>query len=96
MRIVVSFGRRPLFPQSFGILMPIERLLDPWGYGHLIWQHNGMIAGFRSIIRKLQADLNDEFFEFPSGSTDSEYAFAVFLQILSTVRSILRLPGKIA
>lgn len=85
-----------VFTSNFGMLTPIERRIDPWGYGHLIWQHNGMIAGFRSIIRKLQADLNDEFFEFPSGSTDSEYAFAVFLQILSTVRSFFRLPQKIA
>lgn len=47
--------------------------------------HNGCIADFRSIIRKLQADLSDEYFNFPQGNTDSEWAFACFLQRLSKV-----------
>lgn len=50
-----------------------------------MWMHNGCIADFRLIIRKLQADLSDEFYHFPQGNTDSEWAFACFLERLSKV-----------
>ena len=43
-----------------------------------------MLSSFRSIIRKLQSGLSDEFFSFPQGNTDSEWAFALFLQQLSS------------
>ena len=42
-----------------------------------------MLSSFRQIIRKLQSHLSDEFFSFPQGNTDSEWAFALFLQLLS-------------
>ncbi|KAG0151459.1 hypothetical protein CROQUDRAFT_667997 [Cronartium quercuum f. sp. fusiforme G11] len=60
-----------------------EENCHPWIYGSLLWMHNGHIAGFNKIKRSLQADLSDEFFNFPQGSTDSEWAFAIFLNELS-------------
>ncbi|KAK4705361.1 1-phosphatidylinositol-4-phosphate 5-kinase, partial [Phenoliferia sp. Uapishka_3] len=60
-----------------------EENCHPWRYHSICFQHNGMIADFRKIIRKLQADLSDEFYNFPQGNTDSEWAFACFLERLS-------------
>ncbi|GAB1518793.1 RNA polymerase II subunit A C-terminal domain phosphatase [Rhizoctonia solani] len=46
------------------------------------WMHNGSIADFHLIKRKLQASLSDELFAVPQGNTDSEWAFALFLSFL--------------
>ncbi|KNZ53873.1 hypothetical protein VP01_3112g2 [Puccinia sorghi] len=54
-------------------------------YGSLLWMHNGHIAGFKTFKRELQSLLSDEFFHFPQGNTDSEWAFALFLNELSKV-----------
>ncbi|KAH9456653.1 hypothetical protein MJO28_006727 [Puccinia striiformis f. sp. tritici] len=62
-----------------------EENCHPWIYGSLLWMHNGNISGFNKIKRLLQAELSDEFFHFPQGSTDSEWAFALFLNELSKV-----------
>ncbi|CAH7682321.1 nucleophile aminohydrolase [Phakopsora pachyrhizi] len=62
-----------------------EENCHPWIYGSLLWMHNGQIAGFDLIKRKLQAGLSDEFFNYPQGCTDSEWAFALFLNELSKV-----------
>ncbi|KAJ9128097.1 hypothetical protein QFC24_000388 [Naganishia onofrii] len=43
------------------------------------WMHNGSIADFQLIKRKLQSCLSEELFLHPSGYTDSEWAFALFL-----------------
>ncbi|KAH9819174.1 nucleophile aminohydrolase [Melampsora americana] len=60
-----------------------EENCHPWIYGSLLWMHNGHIAGFNKIKRQLQSELSDEFFNYPQGSTDSEWAFAIFLNELS-------------
>lgn len=57
----------------------------PWSYGNLIWMHNGCIADFHKIKRRLQNDLSDEMFSVPQGNTDSEWSFACFLDQLSRV-----------
>lgn len=44
--------------------------------------HNGEINEFPKIKRALQATLSDELFLYPSGYTDSEWAFMVFLSML--------------
>lgn len=62
-----------------------EENCHPWIYGSLLWMHNGHIAGFKNFKRKLQFGLSDEFFHFPQGNTDSEWAFALFLNELSQV-----------
>jgi predicted glutamine amidotransferase len=46
--------------------------------------HNGGIADFHLIKRKLQASLPDELFSVPQGNTDSEWAFALFLSFVGS------------
>ncbi|BGP01016.1 glutamine amidotransferase subunit [Rhodotorula toruloides] len=60
-----------------------EENTHPWTYGNLVWMHNGCISDFAKIKRRLQNDLSDEYFQVPQGNTDSEWAFAAFLQQLS-------------
>ncbi|PLW24243.1 hypothetical protein PCASD_10495 [Puccinia coronata f. sp. avenae] len=62
-----------------------EENCHPWMYGSLLWMHNGHIPAFSKIKRHLQNELSEEFFQFPQGSTDSEWAFALFLNELSKV-----------
>jgi hypothetical protein len=45
----------------------------------------GGVAEFNKLKRKLQAELSEELYLFPEGNTDSEWAFALFLQMLSKV-----------
>jgi predicted glutamine amidotransferase len=59
-----------------------ELNVHPFSYRGLMWMHNGMIAGFTDIKRKLRAGLNDECYNMIQGTTDSEHAFAVFLNEL--------------
>ncbi|GAA5858769.1 hypothetical protein JCM1840_006549 [Sporobolomyces johnsonii] len=60
-----------------------EENTHPWTYGNLIWMHNGCISDFQQIKRRLQNDLSDEMFAVPQGNTDSEWAFACFLDQLA-------------
>ncbi|KAK4052658.1 glutamine amidotransferase subunit [Microbotryomycetes sp. JL201] len=60
-----------------------EENTHPWSFGNLVWMHNGCISGFRQILRTLQAGLRDQFFHFVQGNTDSEWAFACFLEQLA-------------
>jgi len=54
----------------------------PFQYEQFLWMHNGKIAEFPKIKRKLRNSLNDQFYEFIQGTTDSEHAFALFLNLL--------------
>lgn len=54
----------------------------PFGFGKLMWMHNGEIAEFGKIRRKLQGSLSDGIFDSVKGNTDSEWAFALFLSKL--------------
>ncbi|KAJ1655744.1 glutamine amidotransferase subunit [Dispira simplex] len=59
-----------------------ESNCHPWQYGCLMWMHNGHIAQFHKIKRRLQNSLRDELFAFIQGNTDSEWVFALFLNQL--------------
>ncbi|GAB5590078.1 glutamine amidotransferase subunit [Umbelopsis nana] len=59
-----------------------ETNCHPFQYGRLMWMHNGGVAQFDKIKRKLLATLKEELFLFVQGSTDSEWAFALFLNYL--------------
>ncbi|KAJ1919834.1 glutamine amidotransferase subunit [Mycoemilia scoparia] len=59
-----------------------ESNCHPWQFGNLMWMHNGMIGGFPKIKRKIQASLKEEIYLSIQGTTDSEHAFAVFLNQL--------------
>ncbi|KAG0258421.1 hypothetical protein BG011_003313 [Mortierella polycephala] len=56
----------------------------PWQYGRLMFMHNGNIANFHLIKRKVMESLSEEIFLNVNGNTDSEWAFAVFLNQLKT------------
>ncbi|ORE04963.1 N-terminal nucleophile aminohydrolase [Rhizopus microsporus var. microsporus] len=64
-----------------------ESNCHPWSYGRLMWMHNGGIAQFDKIKRKLQNSLSEELFLFVQGNTDSEWAFALFLSFLSNPKA---------
>ena len=51
----------------------------PFASGPLAFMHNGGIGGFERIRRRLETSLSDESFAALRGSTDSELAFAHFL-----------------
>ncbi|RKP11049.1 nucleophile aminohydrolase [Thamnocephalis sphaerospora] len=59
-----------------------ESNCHPWQYGRLMWMHNGNIANFGLIKRRLQASLRDSLYNFVQGNTDSEWSFALFLNQL--------------
>ena len=59
-----------------------EANCHPFRNGRFLWMHNGTIAGFSSIKRRLRQSLPDEIYHAVEGTTDSEHAFAVFLDIL--------------
>ncbi|KAK3648571.1 glutamine amidotransferase subunit [Elasticomyces elasticus] len=55
----------------------------PFSRGALMWMHNGGIGGWKmGVKRKLVAEVNDRWFEGVGGSTDSEWAFALFMDSL--------------
>ncbi|HKR61510.1 MAG TPA: class II glutamine amidotransferase [Pyrinomonadaceae bacterium] len=54
----------------------------PFQYGRYLWMHNGTIQGFWQIRRRLRASLPDSLYNAIEGTTDSEHAFAVFLNLL--------------
>ncbi|MGH9948562.1 MAG: class II glutamine amidotransferase [Pyrinomonadaceae bacterium] len=54
----------------------------PFRRGRYLWMHNGTIEGFSSIKRRLRHSLSDEIYDTIEGTTDSEHAFALFLNLL--------------
>ncbi|CAD6582666.1 MAG: hypothetical protein CYPHOPRED_002095 [Cyphobasidiales sp. Tagirdzhanova-0007] len=65
-----------------------EQNCHPWSLGCIMFMHNGEIAQFSNIKRRLQAFLSDRFFELPLGNTDSEWCFSLFLQHLSLLADV--------
>ncbi len=60
--------------------MPVSSTnCHPFQYGHFLWMHNGYIENFERIKRQLIALLSDQAFYQIQGNTDSEFAFALFL-----------------
>lgn len=56
--------------------------VHPFSYDRFMWMHNGSVAGFHHIRRRLRDSLKDEYYDMIQGTTDSEHAFAVFLNSL--------------
>lgn len=54
----------------------------------LQWMHNGGIAEFEKLKRRLQSLLPDHIFQIPQGNTDSEWAFALLLSILDKMHPV--------
>ena len=54
----------------------------PFQCGKFLWMHNGKIADFKKIRRRLRAHLDDDSYDVIQGTTDSEHVFALFLNQL--------------
>ena len=65
-----------------------ESNAHPFNYGRFMWMHNGMVADFHRIKRRLRHGLTDEFYNMIAGSTDSEHAFALFLNELPALDEV--------
>lgn len=63
-----------------GVLAEVN--CHPFEFNSLMWMHNGGIAEFSRVKRKMHALLREEYFLWMQGSTDSECAFALFLNCL--------------
>jgi glutamine amidotransferase len=62
-----------------------ESNCHPFAYHSLMFMHNGNIADFPAIKRALVQSIRDEYFLMVEGSTDSEWAFALFLDTLHSL-----------
>ena len=60
-----------------------EANCHPFEYDRFLWMHNGGVAEFRKIKRRLRASLDDEYYDLIQGTTDSEHIFALFLNRLA-------------
>jgi glutamine amidotransferase len=54
----------------------------PFSHGSLMWMHNGGLGGWKQIKRRLGERLADKWYLGVQGNTDSEWAFALFLDTL--------------
>ncbi|KAH8664003.1 nucleophile aminohydrolase [Xylariales sp. PMI_506] len=54
----------------------------PFYHGTLMWMHNGGLGGWKYIKRRLGEKLHDKWYLSVQGGTDSEWAFALFLDRL--------------
>jgi len=60
--------------------MPVSQSnCHPFQYGPYLWMHNGRLDQFSLFRRLIFNDLSDQAFDFIKGNTDSECAFAIFL-----------------
>ena len=60
--------------------MPVSQgNCHPFQYGPYLWMHNGRLDQFSKFRRLILNDLSDKAFDFIKGNTDSECAFAIFL-----------------
>lgn len=60
--------------------MPVSQSnCHPFQYGRYLWMHNGRLDKFPLFRRMLMAELSQQAFDIVKGNTDSEHAFALFL-----------------
>lgn len=60
--------------------MPVSQSnCHPFQFGPYLWMHNGRLDQFSRFKRAIMNELSDQAFEFVKGNTDSECAFAIFL-----------------
>ena len=63
--------------------MPVSQAnCHPFQFGNYLWMHNGFIGDFNKCRRTLLNSLSDSAFNMIMGNTDSEHAFAIFLDEL--------------
>ncbi|MBY6186460.1 class II glutamine amidotransferase [Marinobacter hydrocarbonoclasticus] len=63
--------------------MPVSQAnCHPFSFGRYLFMHNGRLDRFDSFKRALQKELSDEAFGLIEGNTDSEHAFALFMDTI--------------
>lgn len=68
--------------------MPVSQSnCHPFQYGPFLWMHNGRLDQFSRFRRQIMNDLSDKAFNFIQGNTDSECAFALFLDEINFDRN---------
>ncbi len=76
----------PCFFAHVRAASPRMRVADenchPFQFGNYLFMHNGGIEHFSRIKRQLVQSLPDNLYHAIEGTTDSEHAFAVFLNLL--------------
>ncbi|AMD19427.1 HBR526Cp [Eremothecium sinecaudum] len=65
---------------TYGVLSSSN--CHPFTYHMFTFMHNGGIANFKLIKKRLLNKIEDEYFNLIQGGTDSEYCFALFLDTL--------------
>lgn len=73
-----------------------ESNCHPFQYRNLLMMHNGGVENFSSIKRQIREPLNDEFYNWIKGQTDSEHLFALLLHYLFTESSSVNPESVIA
>lgn len=63
-------------------LMVSDVNCHPFQHKRFLWMHNGMIGPIDKIRRRMRDSLSDEHYDIILGTSDSEHAFAVFLEAL--------------
>jgi glutamine amidotransferase len=68
----------------------LELQCHPFAHGRYLFMHNGIIAGFPKIRRKLVGMLTDEAYDaVQSFHSDSAVSFALFLSLLPNMSDVL-------
>ncbi|KAG5362679.1 putative glutamine amidotransferase DUG3 [Yarrowia sp. B02] len=60
-----------------------ETNCHPFAYHNFMFMHNGNLSGFSKIKTRLVRLMDEEYFNVIEGGTDSEWAFALFLDTLN-------------
>ncbi len=61
--------------------LPVTELnCHPFSWKKMSFMHNGTVSGFKHIKRDILKVLDDDYFHWIKGSTDSEHLFALFIQ----------------
>ena len=71
---------RAIKPLSLSIIH--EYNCHPFTHRNFMFMHNGDIKNFISFKKKIVNDLKDDVYKIIKGNTDSEFAFAIFLNFL--------------
>lgn len=66
-----------------------ESNCHPFQYKNLLMMHNGGVENFSTIKRQIREPLNDEFYNWIKGQTDSEHIFALLLHYLFEANSTI-------
>ncbi|MGC9369769.1 MAG: class II glutamine amidotransferase [Paracoccaceae bacterium] len=59
-----------------------EANCHPFQYEQFLWMHNGAISHFPDVRRELRESLSDTAYDMVQGTTDTEHAFAVFIDAI--------------